>query len=315
MDASTTTFIDELCATAREIPTARIVLPWRGEFGIICNWHGPQINAVASPKIIPIEPGMEALYPDAARYVYAPVCPDHQKGYLQETDAKLQKAVAANIPHRHLVWPNEEAHRKWFVPDAFVPVAAPATDVVICPRQRETGCGRNWQHWQTLLDGLRLDDLSVAAAGSPWSSVDVHGCGFRAWEHDRCLDASISLMKKTKLVVGTDTGLTHLALMCGVPAILLISSDTGRVADGCYTSPTHGKTRYWFILSREYYEEPNHADSYVGMMYHAWEDPQLVRRHVQNLLNNYDAKITNRILRPPAERHVVRLGDSESSGE
>lgn len=310
MDAKTTAFVDEMRSTVHELPEARVVLPWRGEFGIICNWHGPQIKAVASPKIVPIELGMEALYPGAVRYVYIPVRPDQQRGYLQDSDLVLQLAVAGGLQHRNLIWPDQEAARMWFVPVPFVAVDAPITDVVICPRHREHGCGRNWQHWQTLLDSLVSDDLVVGAAGSPWSSVDVSGCCFRAWDHERCLDASIALMQNTKLVVGTDTGLTHLALMCGVPAILLISGEFGRVAGGVFDSPFTGKdTPYWLIIAEDYYEKPNHVDSYVGIMHDTWEEPQRVRMYANDLLGNYDDRIVNRVQRKLADRKVVRLVD------
>ena len=155
-------------------------------------------------------------------------------------------------------------------------------DVVVCPRKREYGKDKNWQHWHSLVDTLMLHGLSVFAAGHPNASYNSLSCKC-AWSPDmgdRYLDNSIAAMLRAKIVLATDGGLAHLALMCGKP-LLLISHGEGLVADGV---DDVGKP-YWPIKLERFVKE-NHCDAPIWVVYDAWHSSLPAAAGILHLLRN-----------------------------
>lgn len=231
---------------------------WHGEFGLRVRYHVPQAHALLRdhPQPVQIERGMEALYPRATEYVY--------------TDRPADRDRHGSPPR---ICDREER----FVPEPFIPTGVTAR-VVIAPRGRTYGAGKNWDHWHTLTD---LD--GVFAAGAPDSSQQVD-CP-AAWDFNRpYLDASIEAIRSADLVVATDSGIAHLAMLCGTPLLLL--TFRGLVAPGPVIDSRGSVARgeYWPVRLAVYYRQANWRNAQITLCPTAWDDPESVRAMVEEIL-------------------------------
>lgn len=243
----------------------KIFLPYRGEFGFVCMMHAPQVHAALTPgeDVVCIEPGREALYPGAAEYVHVDQREDAERrakaeaGLLREWEGQMRK----RYPGAELVRPDPDAPRAYFVPQPTVRYGIEC-DVFVCPRWRAYGPDKNWPHWPALVERLQAEGLRCFAGGAPDSSADVP-CP-RAWDHDRCLDATIEAMHAAKLVIATDAGLAHLAVLCGRPLVMITH------ANG-YVAPGHDDSGnpYWPVKIDRYHRE-NHTGSPIDLVHHGW---------------------------------------------
>lgn len=234
----------------------------RAEFGLLVRYHVPWVHALPGPKRVEIEEGNEALYPSAAEHIIV------ERG---NDDARR------GLPG----WaPPKGAPEARFVPEPTVRVGL-GPDVVICPRKRSYGPNKNWDGWGYLLHQLGQSGFSVFAAGAPDSSDDVD-CP-AAWEHERFLDASIEAMLAAKLVISTDAGLAHLAMLCGAP--LLLITHEGLVAPGPVVT-TDGRVaqdQYWPVRLDEYYHAANHTHAPIHVS-RDWLYPKEVRNAALGVL-------------------------------
>ena len=252
-----------------------VVLPSRGEMGLKIRYHVPNVHAIRGTKTVLHEEGEEALYPSAMELMSVPrVEDDLRRGTHPRGDAasvaKFREMIHARNPNAEVVQTRKGMPEARFIPVPHVLNEIKA-DFVICPRGRKYGASKNWPHWETLLD---LPG-NVFAAGAPDSSLDVQTP--RAWDHERFLDASIEGMRSAKLVISTDAGLAHLAVLCGVP--LLIITYKGLSAPGPVMDPD-GRTmqpKYWPVRFEEYYQKARHTDAPIWTT-EAWDDPDEVFR-------------------------------------
>lgn len=228
---------------------------FRGEFGLKVRYHVPRVYALGEGHVIQIEQGEEALYPLAAEWRYLPRARDEDRhGPGATAPGKVEKR---------------------FVPKPFVAQDVKA-DVVICPRWRKYGNGKNWKHWEDL-----CELPGAFAAGAPDSSAEV-SCE-RAWDYNRFLDASIEAMVGARLCVATDAGLAHLAVLCGTP--LLLITYRGLVAPGAVLDSEgrpHEKA-YWPVKLEEYYLKANHTGSPIVLV-DGWDYPKRVIEKAYGML-------------------------------
>lgn len=263
----------------------RIFLPYRAEFGFVCMAHAPQVHHTmqdGKTSVVCIEEGNEALYPGMEGYMHIRRRNDDERRQFLEKEW-TQGQIIPNLERRYgpdldYVWPDVKAPRKYFVPQPF-DHSEIACDVVICPRKRAYGSDKNWQHWQSLAESLSDIGYHVFAAGAPDSSDHVKTNAGAAWDHGRFLDATIVAMLSAKLVIATDNGLGHLAMMCGRP-LALISYKNGLVAPG----EDDVGNNYWPIkLNR--YQRANHKKARITVMHNTWNDPSAVLELARRLLS------------------------------
>ena len=230
-----------------------IISAFHGELGHKLRYHVPWAYALGPGHTVEIEAGDEALYPLADSYKIVPRALDDTRRTPLRTKGR----------------------EVFFTPAPHVPQGIRA-DVVICPRSRNYGSSKNWPHWKA------LESIpGVFAAGAPDSSADVD-CP-RAWDYARFLDASIEAMRSACLVIATANGLSVLAMLCGVP--LLLITHRGLVAPGPVLS-AEGlilKTSYGPIPFDRFYRPTNHRGVPIHMV-DAWEDPGLVIQRATELL-------------------------------
>lgn len=266
----------------------RVVLPFRAEFGIMVRYHVPVVRALPRPVTVCHEPGLEALYPDCRRIIVTPR-PDRDRRWTMGHDddfvSKWRKRIAHEYPDAEVLAISKASGRpeQRFLPEPFKSQRlggrrAPRPDVVICPRWREYAVGKNWSEWGTLTDLLAGESLRIFGAGqrdtSDWRALDGHEV---AWDYRRPLDATIEAMRAARLVLATDAGLAHLAVLCGVP-LLMVAANGGLVAPG----PTKDETgkvqhpKYWTIRLEEYYQAANHQQVPIEVVPDGWHDVHAV---------------------------------------
>lgn len=266
----------------------KVILPLRAEFGMKVWWHAPAVHAIKTTdgKIVYIEPGDEALYPSAFQHIVIDRQSDELRRNRYDRDRDFVAAMRFDAKQRFgddvdILEPSPDSPRKRFVPEPTVTLGL-NYDVVVCPRRRMYGAEKNWPEWIHLVDWLQGAGVRTFAAGAPDSSYQVK-CD-KAWELPRkhgvilprFLDATIEAMLGAKLVVATDAGLAHLAVLCGVPLLMLTYAD-GLVAPGPIVDETgkHFEDQY-FKVKTERYEEANHRSSEVTILRDAWYDPATV---------------------------------------
>jgi len=90
-------------------------------------------------------------------------------------------------------------------------------DVIIHPRNRTVGGERNWSEdsWQKLVD-LLLKDYSVAMIGNHETFNIKNAIDFR----NIPMESTVSLISRSRLVVGPSSGPMHLASLCGTPHLV-----------------------------------------------------------------------------------------------
>ena len=253
-----------------------VVLPFRGEFGLKVRYHVPMMYALGTGHAVMIERGEECLYPSARAWISVDRRKDDerrgwtepQRPYLTERYPEAIELQRGGPERRFLPAPHIEQH--------VGPV-----DVVICPRMRNYASSKNWPHWPWLAESLEAEGLSVFAAGAPDSSVDIE-CR-RAWDHDRFLDASLDAMLGARLVVATDAGLAHLAILCGRP--LLLITHGGLVAPGpVLDAAGHAmEPAYWPVRLEEYYHAANHLQAPIHVS-DAWQFRKLLKEEICEVL-------------------------------
>jgi hypothetical protein len=213
--------VKKLPVSGKAVP---IHLPYRGEFGHKVMWHAPRIHAEKSPKVVCCEIGEEALYPSADEYIFVERKEDAKRRELERYDIKFRIAVQEDIRKARagqaisFVHPDRRGPTKRFVPAPHI-VQDISCDIAVCPRKRGFGHAKNWKHWADLTRALTKNGHSVFACGAPDSSTDVP-CP-KAWEYERFLDATLEAFASADLVVATDAGLMHLAVMCGKPVAVI----------------------------------------------------------------------------------------------
>lgn len=246
----------------RQKISAMHIKAFRGELGMKVRYHAPQVYGLGPGHVIEIEPGDEALYPLAETYVLVhPADDDDRRG-----------------PPRYRLGPEE-----FFRPHPHRVQDVPSHPIVICPRQRAYGSAKNWPHWGTLSATLMTMGIPTFAAGTPESSDTAILPDMAAWDFAFHLDATIEAMAKADLVIATASGLSLLAVMIGVPLLLIHSG--GRVAPGPQMD-AEGRilsNSYGRLPMQKLYEPVNHLGSPIWKV-DAWEDPHLVYSTARGLL-------------------------------
>lgn len=159
----------------------------------------------------------------------------------------------------------------------FKPIVAEdpglAFDVTVCPRYREHGKHRNYSHWKTVVGYLVEAGYRVCLVGMKETSVDVDCVQemYKSWNYD-VLETSLAFMNNSKLVLATDSGLAHLAVLNQRP-LKVIYDIPGKEA---------GKLEWPWALPHM----KAHATDHCEPILYGWDDPDKVITQVIEYLDN-----------------------------
>ena len=269
------------------ISSAYVILPWRSEFGTWIMNYVRFVNGfrhVAHQLVVCCRKGDEALFPAATSFFYDwEQVPDAQKNtkllkssvnaeYLDQLRERLQEQFYGHTIVDPVLKPRIDTD--WdFTPTPKIRRGLYA-DVVIAPRYRTHGEHRNFEHWSAVAEGLMDAGYTVAAVGAKETSVDIPNLSDYSWNHDN-LDSAIELMQSAKLVVTTESGMGHLAVLAGAP-LKVIYERRGREAG-------HPTWR-WNLPHMQAYSK-NHCEPILM----GWNDPaKVVAESIHYVSNSRD---------------------------
>lgn len=271
-----------------------VVLPYRAEFGIRIRYHVPKVYGLPRPVVVFHEPGLEALYPNAERVLVSSRKDDDRDSSDAKFVARVRKRAEAEFPDARIlaIDRSTKLREKRFrpTPATFQIPGDEEFDVVVAPRYRDYGPSKNWDAWPEVSGGLMAAGLRVFAGGAKATSYDVPADDY-SWNYSRSLDATIEAIRRSRLVLATDAGLAHLAVLCAKP-LLIVASSGGLVAPGPVLDAKGRKTfdSYWPVRYGRYYARANWAGVRIGLLPSGWEEPGEVVDHVVDLLSTKDLR-------------------------
>lgn len=260
----------------------KVYLPWRGEFGTMIMHHVRFVHGdTADRKVVCCRKGDEALFPSATSFFYGweqvedkvkntkLLKSEEQRVYLEKLTEELKKEYP---DHEIVASPLKSLVRKdWdFTPKPIVKRQLKA-DIVVAPRFRQHGTHRNYKYWPETVDLLKEAGFSVAAIGMKSTSVETNA-DIKSWDYDN-MDATLELLRNCELAVTTDSGMAHLAVLCGTP-LHVIYDEPGREAG-------HPKWPWVLPHMKEY------AKAFCEPICFGWKSPDLVVDFVKEY---FDAK-------------------------
>lgn len=259
-----------------------VFLPWRGEFGTMIMHHVRRVHAYqADRKVVCCRKGDEALFPSASDFHYDwEDLPDQQKKtrslkgdnnrqYLENLEGQLFK----RYPGCRVVFPeyrSEIDRSRNFRPEPRVRRGL-SCDIAVAPRFRQHGEHRNYQHWPLVVQKLVERGHRVGLIGMRGTSIDCPGVSedLKGWNYDS-LDAHLELMQSARLVLATDSGLAHLAVLAGCP-LKVIYDQPGKEA---------GHPSWPWVLPHMQAYSVTHCEPIC----HGWHDPTLVALTVDSFV-------------------------------
>ena len=223
----TTTFDIDLAKTK-----TLLVGPWVGELGweLFC-WQGYVRNLSRNfdKTIVISRNGHDFLYEDFAYNFYAFDSPTTEANmWSGSIDLDKLNKLISEIKFNYYLEPFNIGYgfdenglailRNTFNEQEFIKYKSNTIDkyydIIVHPRNKLIGNDRNWdeKNWQELVD-LLLKDYTVAIIGNN-EAFKLNGVDdFR----NIPIRDTISLMNRTKLVVGQSSGPLHLASLCNTP--------------------------------------------------------------------------------------------------
>lgn len=213
-----------------------VILPWRGEFGQMLMTHVRWVQGIqADPKIVCCRKGDEPLFPSATGFFYdwAGVLDDQKHTqFLMSKENRLYleglaQKLASVYPGASFRFPLDGMKPQKFprcpdnnfIPEPLGKAPKKFPDILVAPRFRKHGAHRNFQHWHDVIDALELHGFHVGLLGTAETSVDRPGLPLwlKAWDYSDNLGITLHWMKKAKMVLCTDSGIAHLAVLAGAP--------------------------------------------------------------------------------------------------
>jgi hypothetical protein len=207
---------------------ACVFSPYLGEFGHAIMWHMRLVDFHgATRKVVCTRRGWEVLYPTADAFDYDWVDPveDQQRA---GTDRMLREwpAIERRHPGHRLIQSGNTSlsvETITLCPGRQIKLAPKLrgirADVCIGTRARKMDVTKNWSHWQRVAAALQARGLTVAVIGTRDNSYPIPGAIMSGDYGD--VDAAVDLLQNCRLYLGTDSGSSHLASICGPQMLVL----------------------------------------------------------------------------------------------
>jgi len=261
----------------------KIILPNRGEFGLKCAFHCPAVHHI-KPDVVFGERGESCLYPSAGEFIAV----DEQLDDLRRGQRERSPGFIPDVRDiAEKKWPDQSLEfvitdpsmpREYFTPTWDNEATfGHAIDVLICPRWRVYGANKNWHLWPMLADQLFNAGIITGAAGV-YETIDKNVLEYvplhlQSWKYHHALHFTIMMMKAARLVVATDAGLAHLAMMVGAPLLLISHDDDCKVAPGGVCDPNGiAMEPFYWPIKIDRFKQANHKQVPITMVKSAWYD-------------------------------------------
>ncbi len=212
-----------------------ILLPERYRIGDVISFKVRRVPGIQADRLtVCCAPNQRFLYPTATDFV------DVDEGLNGHGEREVTAALKAQYPQAEcikLAW-KDKADDEFQI--EVSPQPCLVTDVLICPRKKDNSSPhRNWTGWQELCLNLQKSGNIVAAIGRDQDSEDL---GLVSRIKD--LEAIAAHMLKTRLVVATDSGLAHLAILLRVPLVVIWGTPVGVIPGQPYEKGCHARMEH-----------------------------------------------------------------------
>jgi hypothetical protein len=227
-----------------------VFAPYAGEFGNFIMRYMRFVHFFKCPhKIVCCKKGEEVYYPSANDFHYIEdnvtadadrvglfVSPRGQAKYQKKCDALISELNSQFKNHEIIhLYQSRKKHGTWANQCHSTPVdlntifdldiskcSSLNVDITIAPRLRLRFQNRNFLHWDKIVQRILDKKLTIGVCGIKESSCILDGV-VNAWDlpGDRSIaEKNISLLIGSKLYIGTDTGVSHLAAFLQKPMII-----------------------------------------------------------------------------------------------
>lgn len=182
-------------------------------------------------------------------------------------EVELSKQLKIKFPeaeHFRLDWPLDVDFAVRSMPNIQTPdlPISLVADVVLGARYRirptaPNGLisGRNFTKWPQIVEALHQHGYSIAQIGLAESSIKLES-DIKSWEQPNPSQVSFALLKRCRLFIGTDTGTTHLAAICGAPIICFRRNDKGEDMLNTFTRAMAKRNGSFFCFVNEAWDRP-----------------------------------------------------------
>ncbi len=186
------------------------------------------------PTVVCCRKDHKILFPAASEYFHDwEDLQDNDKRWRTAKDpafkaytTRLRDLLSLRYPGARIIEPSQDCEDGAI--HAFRPNpsdAAQATEapkVVIAPRHRKHGAHRNYLYWPQVA-AYASSICPVGLVGAKATSIDIEGVPehFKAWNHENDLDVTVSWMQRARMVITSDSGMAHLAILCGAKLFVI----------------------------------------------------------------------------------------------
>ena len=230
-----------------------IILPHYGEFGWFIIRYIRLVNYINSPKkIICCNKKEEVFFPTANKFYYDwknPLNDQGKKGYRDYANKEKDKLIdklLSEYPDYTILDPGTSVHPKVFNIDKNVKTKTGhlkslyhiynnttfnlnykkiglKTDIVISARNRDRNKKREipLKTWESIEELLIKKKLSFSIVGKEKTTHKLKNAKYCSWDFEDYNDASVELIKSSKLFISMDSGPGHLAKFLNKKMILL----------------------------------------------------------------------------------------------
>ena len=243
-----------------------VAAPYAGEFGWLTSMALRQFDIhPAKEKIVCCPESHKVFYPNATGfhhdYNFNISGRKGQGGWHNRTLAVkiAQEFIDSNpkysdykvwYPKKGNCWNDGKMfrHEPKFTPK---PQCDPV-DVVFSYRKRKMASCKNTSPklYKHTLRMLKNRGYTTGIVGAKSSSGETENIDYRAWDYDNEDDATVEMMQNAKLVIATNTGIAHLAILLGVP-LMLVHSPLPQPAMVCFMEVSRNPNVFFHKLSKD----------------------------------------------------------------
>jgi hypothetical protein len=201
----------------------KIILPFYGEFGFFIRRYVLWVNHKFKEDDIMVccRKGQECLFPYVVKFYYDWDDVDDSikgKGMKLENyyDEDLISVLEKTYPESEIIRkkpPTIDYHK---VKVSVKSYDYPKVDVVIGTRKRNLGQGKNFNHWQIVVDYLKEKGLTIGILGLKGTTFVPENVDVVSYDIANTTECIMGMMQNASIILNTDSGLAHLCRLLGL---------------------------------------------------------------------------------------------------
>jgi hypothetical protein len=225
----------------------KVYLPYFYEFGICILRHIRKINYIHSTDktydhiIVCCRKGEECLYPLATDFFYdwSDVDDIHKgKGDISKLYSPKQSKLHAyffekykghniHIERCKLTEKNRELYAKSELNIGYYGNMYPNVDVLLGTRKRSIGVGKNFPHWQEVVDFFKSKGKTVGIIGKKETTFVPNNVDIVSHSIENTTQCIVGMMQNSKIIINTDSGLAHLCRLLRLKQVVISVKNRG----------------------------------------------------------------------------------------